>query len=473
MARKKKKEIIEQLEIESIGFEGISIARNEGMVHFVKGGVPGDILKTRRLRKRKSYFENTLLEVIEPSSDRINPVCEYFDDCGGCSWQNMPYSVQTIWKKQHVIDAFQRNFHFDSLEIREIIGSNKELNYRNKMEFSFGTSRWMRQNEIDSEIEIENKNFALGLHVPGRFDKVLDINKCYIHGENSDVILTIFKKYALKYNIPAYDLRNNNGILRNLIVRSVNNYSEYQVNLVTSAETAENIDLFFDEITSGLQKLDFIKGFLHTINNQKNPRTVDSVKLIFGEEFLFEQILGLKYKISPFSFFQTNTSSLDKFIGEIIKISELNENQIIWDLYCGTGSITLPASKQVKKVIGVELVESSISDANVNKELNNIENIQFYCSDLHAKDIPDLLESFEKPDKIIIDPPRAGMHKNLVDHLLKIESKEIIYVSCNPMTHARDCDLLKDKYEVVFVQPFDMFPQTYHIESIALLKLRN
>lgn len=471
MARKKKKEVIDILEIESIGFNGVSIARKDEKVHFVKGGVPGDVLKTRRLRSKKSYSENLLLEVEKASENRIDPPCNYFDDCGGCSWQNMPYNYQLDWKKRHVEDAFFRQFKFEDIEIKEVLNSPQEFNYRNKMDFSFASSRWLRKGEIEKEDNISRKNFALGLHIPGRFDKVLDIENCLIADDINSNILEIFRETAFEYDITAFNRRHNIGFLRNLIIRSGENGKTLLINLVSNKIEEERQENYLKVVAEKLSNLDKVTGFLHSINSTKSPVKIEEINLIFGKDYIFQEILDIKFKISPFSFFQTNSFALDTFIGNILEIADLKNSETIWDLYCGTGSISLPASKKCKKVIGVELVESSIEDAISNANLNGIKNTEFYAEDLHKKEIPELLSSFDKPDKVIIDPPRAGMHRNLIDHLLRVKPKNIIYVSCNPMTQARDCDLLRDDYNIDLLQPFDMFPHTYHIENIALMTL--
>jgi 23S rRNA (uracil1939-C5)-methyltransferase len=470
---RKRKEIIEELLVESIGFNGVSVARKDEMVHFVKGGVPGDLLETVRLRKRKKHIENHLLRIITPSKNRIDAPCKYFNECGGCSWQNMPYSYQLEWKKKHVEDAFFRQNKFEEFKILDTLASPKEFNYRNKMEFSFSNQRWLSKEEINSGDESITRDFALGLHAPGRFDKVLNLDKCLIADETSEEVLQIVRNLALELKITCLDRKINEGFLRNLIIRSGEYGNTLLVILITNKLDEENQIKFIEQLREKLATITKITGFIHCINSTPSPVKIEEQKLLFGEENIYQSILGINYRISPFSFFQTNSFQLDNFISKIIEIANLSKNDVIWDLYCGTGSITLPASHKVKKVIGVELVESSIIDAKENAKINKINNSEFYTSDLHDKNIPDLLNNFEKPDKVIIDPPRAGMHANLINHLIELKPKEIIYVSCNPMTQARDCDLLRDYYNIELSQPVDMFPHTYHIENIVLMKLKD
>ncbi|MDC1067789.1 23S rRNA (uracil(1939)-C(5))-methyltransferase RlmD [Candidatus Kapabacteria bacterium] len=473
MARKIKKEVINTLEIESIGFNGVSIARKDEKVHFVKGGVPGDKVSALQIRKKKSYTESLLLEILEPSENRIEPKCKYFGTCGGCSWQNMPYQYQLDWKKKHVEDAFFRQNHFDKFEVNPTMGSPKQFNYRNKMEFSFGNSRWLTKQEISSEDDNINRKFAFGMHIPGRFDKILDLEFCHISDPLNEFILNTSRDLALEYNISGYDRKHNTGFLRNFIIRSGSDGAELLAIIITNNIETEDQKIFIEKLSEALSTQDKISGFIHAINSTKSPVRIESSNQKFGRDHIFQEILDINFRISPFSFFQTNSFQLNNFIGKILEISSLKADEIVWDLYCGTGSISLPASKHCKKIIGFELVESSINDAKVNADLNSISNTEFHVADLHEAEIPKLLGTIDQPDKVIVDPPRAGMHKNLIEHLLNIKPKQIIYVSCNPMTQARDCELMKECYDIKYAQPVDMFPHTYHIENIVLMELKS
>lgn len=467
MSKKKKQNI--ELTIESIGFEGKAVARHNDKVHFIKKVVPGDVVEAYVKRKRKSYNEAGLVKVLEESKDRIEPRCDYFDDCGGCSWQNMPYSDQLSWKKQHVIDAFERIGKIET-EVYDVVPSPDDFHYRNKMDFTFSAKRWVTRKEIKTEDEIDNKEFALGLHSPGSFEKALDIKKCHIHPEVGNEILTIVRNFAIDNDISAFDKREKTGYLRELITRYSGSSDCIMIILTTNATDDEH-DKLVDELAELLsEKLDDKINFIHAINSGPSPVAIESQRLVLGRDYLLDKILGVDFKVSPFSFFQTNRIQLNNFVCKILEAAELNEDMTVWDLYCGTGSIALPAAKKVGKVYGVELVESSINDAKANALMNGIDNANFQVADLHAKDTPELLDKLPEPELIFIDPPRAGMHKNLVAHLLEINAPKLIYVSCNPSTQARDCELLKEGYKVVSVQPVDMFPQTYHIESIAVLE---
>ncbi len=474
MSRKKKEKPIVELEIESIAFEGQALARKENLVYFVKYAVPGDVVKVRALRKRKGYVKTQLLEVLKKSEIRIEPKCRYFGVCGGCSWQNLDYSVQLSWKKRHVKDAFERIGKVEYGILYDVLASPKVFNYRNKMEFSFGASRWLEDREISEGAEIKNKDFAFGLHIPGRYDKILDIEECHIQPESGNEILNVFRDKALSLGLSAYHQREHTGFLRNLVLRSSELHGQMMVILITQTPTSDKENEFINWYLNDVQKLfPFISSLIYAVNDTVSPVASGEIKTVKGDDYLSERILDVEFKISPFSFFQTNPLQLNQFIGKIIDTASLKSDITVWDLYCGTGSITLPASKRVKKIYGFEMVESSIMDAKANAKFNNISNAEFTAMDLHSKDVENLLAGFEKPDMIFIDPPRAGMHKNLVQLLRMLEVPEIVYVSCNPSTQARDCSLLADKYTIESLQPVDMFPHTYHIENIALLKLKN
>jgi len=467
-----KEELIE-LTVESIGFEGISIARKDGIVYFVKNGLPGDRVIARVKRKRRRYYEAEIKEIISPSNYRIAAQCIYFDYCGGCSWQHLSYDQQLFWKKQHIKDAFERLAKIEPEEIFDTLPSPKQFHYRNKMEFSFGTSRWLMPEEIDGEAEIEQKNFALGLHVSGRYDKIIDIEECLIQPEIGNLILEVIREKALTFGATACDTRKRTGFLRNLIIRKSEAYNELMVVLVTSEAGCDGdnqfIEWYYNDFSDLMPNINVIA---HALNTTISPVATGELSFIKGEEYIVERIFDIDFRISPFSFFQTNSSQLNRFIEKIIDFSEVSDEDFLWDLYCGTGSITLPLAMKSKGVVGIEMVESSIEDAQKNAVLNGIENVQFICQDLHSKRIGELLFSLPRPDTIIIDPPRAGMHNNLIKLLLEMAVKRVVYVSCNPSTQARDVELLSEKYRLIKIQPVDMFPHTYHIESIALLELK-
>ncbi len=474
MSRKKKDKPLLELKIETIAFEGLAIARKDNLVYFVKNAIPGDLVQVHALRKRKGYVKTQLLEILEPSSDRITPQCKYFGVCGGCSWQMLSYQNQLQWKKRHVEDAFTRIGKINFGIIYAPLPSPKIFNYRNKMEFSFGVSRWLEENEIESGNEISNKNFALGLHIPGRFDKILDINECHIQPTIGNDILNTVRAKVLSLGLSSYHQKEHTGFLRNLILRYSEAFNNLMLILITQTPQSENEKEFIDWFLTYLpKKFPLINSAIHAVNDSLSPVATGKINKVTGNDYLKENILDVTFKISPFSFFQTNSLQLNQFIGKIIDTAELKKNMTVWDLYCGTGSITLPAAGRVNKIYGFELVESSILDAKANAAYNQINNVEFHSEDLHAKDISEKLKQFTKPDLIFIDPPRAGMHKNLIKLLKTLRCPKIVYVSCNPATQARDCAELSEIYDVQSLQPVDMFPHTYHVENIAMLKLKN
>lgn len=458
-----------ELEIESIGFEGIAIARKDNMVYFVQGGIPGDKVIAGLQKKQKNYTKAYIKEIISPSNERIAPVCQYFGSCGGCSWQALTYQEQLKWKRQHVVDAFERLGKIFGVEYFPTLPSAKEFNYRNKMEFSFGNQRWLTPAEINSGKEL-TKDFALGLHVPGRYDKIIDIETCHIQTEIGNKILDEVRTNAIRLGSRPYETKNHTGFLKSLLIRNSLAHNEVMVILVTGKTKCQEDNDFIEWFKNEFTKLNYCNEVIWAVN--PNPNTVAMGDILFSSAkgYITEQILGIDYRISPFSFFQTNSSQLDRFISLIVEKAELSKDQIVWDLYCGTGSITLPASKSCKEIYGIELAESSIQDAKSNAKINNLNNVEFFCADLHSAKIPDLLFNLPNPDTIIIDPPRAGMNTNLIEHLLKIKAKRIVYVSCNPSTQARDIQLLSELYDAKSVYPVDMFPHTYHIESVAVLE---
>ena len=473
MLQKNKEYQVVELNIESIGLEGVAVARLDNLVYFLKKACPGDKVRAEVIRKRRNHAEARVIEVIEKSSHRTEARCEHFNSCGGCSWQNLEYTEQLFWKKQHVKDAFERIAKVEYQTVYDTLPSDNQFNYRNKMEFSFGASRWLEIEEIRNQTDIKDKDFALGLHISGRYDKILEINECHIQHKVGNSILSLVKQKALELGVSAYHHKEHHGFLKNLIIRYSESRNEFLIISLSSTPkndaAQEYIDWFSDSLP---QLIDVKSSTLITYNDTTSPVAQGEIVKVNGNDFLIENILGIDFKISPFSFFQTNSSQLNKFVSKIIAMADLSSDKIVWDLYCGAGTISLPASKHSKKVIGIELSQSSISNAKENSKLNNIENVDFYCEDLHKKDIPELLNNIDRPDIVIIDPPRAGMHPALVNLLLDLEIPKITYVSCNPATQARDCAILAEKYDITDLQPVDMFPQTYHVENIANLILK-
>ena len=465
-----KAEKILNLNIDSLAFEGYGVGRANDFVYFVKGALPGDLVEARQLKKRKSYAFAGVKKVIEPSPNRVEPVCSYFGECGGCSLQNLDYKEQIYWKTQFVKDALKKFAGIDPEIVPEALPCSQQTEYRNKMEFSFSAQRWLTKREVSQDNEIIDKNFALGLHTPENYLKVIDINQCYIQNNYANDILNFVRTEAKSEFIEAYNSQKNTGFLKNLIIRHSATNDNYLVIIITNEAKYDSDSQFATDLVNLItKKFQKVIGTIWAINRSRSPVARGEICLMKGEEYLYEKILEIKYRISPFSFFQTNSHQLNKFIGKILEIADLQANQIVWDLYCGAGSITLPAAKYVGNIYGFELVQDSVIDAKFNAKLNKIENTTFQQLDLHSKSIMNEFIKYPNPDVVILDPPRAGMHQNLVASLMQLEPKEIVYVSCNPATQARDLNIMKEKYRIVSCQPVDMFPQTYHIENIVKL----
>jgi 23S rRNA (uracil1939-C5)-methyltransferase len=459
-----------KIAINSLAYQGFGVGKHEGKVFFVKGAIPGDFCSLSVKKRKRAFIEAEIYELITPSPNRIEAVCSHFGTCGGCSLQMLDYSQQLLWKKQHVIDCLEHIGKIYNVQYIDTLMSPETYNYRNKMEFSFSSARWLTNEEIQNNELISNKEFALGLHIPGRYDKVLDINECHIQSKTGNKLLELFRTKALELHVTGYNDKEHKGFLRNLIIRNTLLNNETMIILLTAEAKEKNEYEYINWFRNNLKnEIAGINSLVYAVNDTVSPVAQGEIKFVEGSEFIYEEILGLKYRISPFSFFQTNSYQLDRFISKIIEFAGLKKEDIVWDLYCGTGSISLPVARIADKVTGMELIQSSIDDAKINADINNINNVEFIQADLHSKNIPQILVQIEKPDIIIIDPPRGGMHRYLIDHILKIEPDKIIYVSCNPATQARDCNYLSEKYEVIQAQPVDMFPHTFHVESIALL----
>lgn len=462
-----------ELRIESIGFEGKAIARHDGFVYFVDGGVPGDRVLAEVRKKKKSYAEARILEILEPSPARETPRCRYFGTCGGCKWQHLAYSEQCAWKKQNVQDAFERLGKVTYTTLHDTLPAETQFYYRNKMEFSFGDSRWL-MNDERTQSDIPNKNFALGLHVPGRFDKVLDVEECFLQSELSSRMVNAVRQAALERDVSVYQTRTHEGFLRNLVVRNSTATGEQMIILVTSPPHEKS-----DEKMVAWFRQDFIAMFpevstaIHAVTTSKAAVAGGETQTVHGTGVISETILGVQYRISPFSFFQTNTRQAEQLFRIALGYAGDIADKTVWDLYCGTGSITLAAARSAKFVVGIEIAESSILDARANALANGITNVEFVIEDMQKAVKKQILSRLPAPDVIIVDPPRAGLHQDVVTNLLEIEAPRIVYVSCNPATQARDCALLAEKYTIEEIQPVDMFPHTYHIESVVRLERKS
>lgn len=447
---------------------GKSVAKDEnGVVYFVDKAVPGDVVDILVLRKKKSFFQGVVKEYKKLSEDRVDPVCEYFGTCGGCKWQNLSYESQLKYKQNTVINAMTRIGKIDASIVQPIRGVEHIFNYRNKLEYSFSSKRWLTDEEIAKDGKIDQSP-ALGFHAPGAFDKVVDIQKCHLQEDLSNEIRNFMRTFTHAHEMEYYDARANTGLMRNVIVRNTT-LNQWMVIVSFGKKDDRNKEL----LAAMKEKFPQITSLYYVINQKKNDTILDQDILLYhGESYIVEQLGDVKYKIGPKSFFQTNTHQAKVLFDTVMEFAELKGEENVYDLYTGLGSIALYVSQQAKHVTGIEEVAPAIEDAKENARLNNIENTTFFAGDV--KDI--LTDAFSdkhgKPDLVITDPPRAGMHKDVVHTLLKLESPRIVYVSCNPATQARDLELLSEKYNTIKMQPVDMFPHTHHIENVALLELK-
>ena len=465
MGRNKRNIVLENIELTDAGSLGKSISKKEGdKIIFTKNGVPGDIVDIRVRKKRKSYLEGDIIKIHKYSSKRTDPKCSHFELCGGCSWQNMDYEEQLNYKDKEVNENLSRIGKIGTHKKLPIIKSDKRYYYRNKMEFSFSNSRWITEKEIREEVDILDKN-ALGFHKSGMWSKVIDIDKCYLQTNISNKIRNYTKRKALELNLEFFDLKNQNGDIRNLMIRTTTtNEIMVLIQFYKYSKKAENLlELIkneFDQITS----------IMYVINSKPNDTIYDLEILCFsGKNYITEKIGELLFEISAKSFFQTNSYQTNKLYKIVKSFANLKGNEIVYDLYSGIGTISLFLSKEAKKIIGIETVKDAVQAAKSNSRLNNISNCKFIHGDV--KDIiANPIRGIKKPDIIIVDPPRNGLEKSVIKSIIKLSPEKIIYVSCNSSTQARDIYELRDFYNLKITQAIDMFPQTYHVENVVLLE---
>lgn len=467
--------ILENLEVSVYAAGGKSISRLEGKVVFIEGAVPGDVVDVRLSKNKKDWAEGKAVAFKVLSPDRVVPFCKHFGVCGGCKWQMLPYEKQLQYKQQEVADQMKRIGKIELPEMLPIAGSNDTVYYRNKLEFTFSSKKYYTQEEIDALPMHDDGPRglpsipALGFHVPGSFDKVIDIETCFLQSSPTNEIRNAIREYALKQGISYYDIRNHVGLLRNLMVRLCTT-GDLMVNLVFGEEDVEIRTALLDFIKNQFPS---ISSLYYTINRKMNDSLQDQHPVLYsGNPFALEQLGKFKFKISPKSFFQTNTKQAERLYEITKDFASLKGHEIVYDLYCGTGSIGIFLSDLAKKVVGVEVVAEAVEDAHENAKLNGITNAEFFAGDVAAICNDDFFGQHGRPDVIITDPPRAGMHDKLVSQILMMEAPIVVYVSCNPATQARDLQLLSEKYMVTAIQPVDMFPHTHHIENVVQLKLK-
>ncbi len=469
--KRKKKYTVENLTIAAYAAEGKSIAHlDDGKVLFIENVIPGDVVDVFVHKQKKNWAEGRMMRLVQPSPDRLVPFCQHFGVCGGCKWQMLPYEKQLQFKQQQVLDQLTRIGHIDLPEMDPILGSPKQQFYRNKLEFTFSNQRYRTNEEIKAA---DGAAFlpepALGFHAPGLFDKVVPIESCYLQPDPSNASLKALRAIAEQNQFAYYDYKEQRGWLRNAIVR-VATTGEVLVNVVFQHEDKKNRELMLDYL---LAQVPNITTLHYTINPKVNDSIYDlDVITYHGKGFIEEKLEDFKFKISPKSFFQTNTQQAEALYQATRAFAGLTGNEVLYDLYCGTGSIGIFCSQGAKKVIGIEVVEDAIKDAKVNAALNNLNHCLFFAGDVAAICTDAFFKEHGKPDVIITDPPRAGMHEKLVQQLLKMKAPKVVYVSCNPATQARDLALLDEVYKITKMQAVDMFPHTHHIENIALLELK-
>ncbi|WP_395810527.1 23S rRNA (uracil(1939)-C(5))-methyltransferase RlmD [Daejeonella sp.] len=460
------KKFLNNIQVIDIAEEGKGVGKSDDLVIFIDKAVPGDVVDVELLRRKKKFYEGRIQNIVKPSDHRTEPFCEHFGVCGGCKWQHLKYDAQLLFKQKSVVDALQRLAKVDTSGIEPILGSKETSYYRNKLEYTFSDKRWLTDGDMRSDQEMEMN--ALGYHIPGRFDKILDIEHCYLQADPSNNIRNKVREYALANKISFYNLKNHEGSLRNLIIRT-SSTGELMVIVVFAYVEEEQIKGMMEFISNEFKNL---KSLLYIINQKKNDTIFDQDIHVFeGTDHIFENMNGLKFKIGPKSFYQTNSEQAFELYKITKDFAGFKGDELVYDLYTGAGTIANFIAGSVKSVVGIEYVPTAIEDAKINSEINAIENTSFFAGDM--KDIlnAEFIQTHGKPDVVITDPPRAGMHADVVKRLLEMEAEKIVYVSCNAATQARDIALMKDKYEVSRIRPVDMFPHTQHVENVVLLTL--
>jgi 23S rRNA (uracil1939-C5)-methyltransferase len=463
-----KPKFFEDVTIIDIAEEGKGVGKVDDFVLFVDKAIPGDIADVQVYRSKKSFGEAKITNLKQPSPYRVEPFCEHFGTCGGCKWQHMTYEAQLKFKQKSVADALSRIAKIEVDGIMDIVPSPADRYYRNKLEYTFSDKRWLYDGE-NKEDETLNMN-ALGFHIPGRFDKILDVKHCYLQAEPSNDLRNSIRDFVIEQGYTFYNLRNHEGALRNLIVRT-SSTGEVMVIVVFAYVSQEEVDKLMSFIDGRFPQ---ITSLLYIVNQKKNDTIFDQDVVAFkGPEYIHEEMNGIKFRIGPKSFYQTNSIQALRLYEITRDFAGFTGNELVYDLYTGAGTIANFIASHVREVVGVEYVPTAIEDAKVNSGINNITNTKFYAGDMKDVLVADFVALHGKPDVIITDPPRAGMHPDVVARLMEIEAPKIVYVSCNAATQARDLLVLKEKYDTVKIQPVDMFPHTQHVENVVLLILRD
>ncbi len=464
---KKEPKQIDNVAITAMASKGLGIGKVDGKVFFVAGAVPGDTVNVRITTDKKKYAEGGIATLITPSAHRTEPVCEHFGTCGGCKWQHIQYSEQLQYKTQIVEDALIRIGKLSIPEVKPILGSRSDYFYRNKLEFSFTDRRWLTQAEIDGGQEFDRR--GLGFHVPGSFMMVLDVKKCWLQGDPSNAIRLAIRDFAIANDFSFFNIKTQEGLLRTMMIRTTS-LGEIMVLVMFTSQDDEKIEALLGHLQEQFPQ---ITSLQYVINNKRNDTIYDLPTYVYsGKDHIVEQLGDYKFKVNPKSFFQTNSDQARVLYDVAKEFADLKPTDVVYDLYTGVGSIALYVSGLCKNVVGIEQVEAAIEDAKENAELNGVTNCAFYAGDVRMVLKPEFIATNGRPDVVITDPPRAGMHEDVVKTLLELAAPRIVYVSCNPATQARDLELLASKYDIKKIQPVDMFPQTTHIENVAVLELR-
>ena len=469
MGRKRKElPVVENVEITGVAAEGKSIARVDDMVVFIPYGAPGDVVNIKLDKKKRSYAEAHIVDLVKPSPDRVTPTCEHFGVCGGCKWQHIPYESQLRYKRDQVVDALTRIAKVEIPEVNPTLGSKETFCYRNKLEYTFSCKCWITFEDLRSGREIADRN-ALGFHIPGAFDKVLDIKKCWLQDDLSNRIRLFVRQYALAKGYEFYDIKAQQGLMRTLMAR-IASTGEVMLIVVFARPEQEKIDDLMGAIAAEFPE---ITSLLYVVNQKVNDTIADQEVITYcGRDYINEEMEGLQFRIGPKSFYQTNSLQAYELYKVARRMACLKPDDLVYDLYTGTGTIANFVARQVKKVVGIEYVPEAIADAKLNSEVNGIDNTIFFAGDMKDVLTDGFIEEHGRPDVMIIDPPRAGMHEDVVNVILNARPERIVYVSCNPATQARDLALMDSLYRVEEVQPVDMFPHTHHVENVVRMTRR-
>lgn len=469
MGRKRKElPVVENVEITGVAAEGKSIARVDDMVVFIPYGAPGDVVNIKLDKKKRSYAEAHIVDMVKPSPDRVTPACEHFGVCGGCKWQHIPYESQLRYKRDQVVDALTRIAKVEIPEVNPTLGSKETFCYRNKLEYTFSCKCWITFEDLRSGREIADRN-ALGFHIPGAFDKVLDIKKCWLQDDLSNRIRLFVRQYALAKGYEFYDIKAQQGLMRTLMVR-IASTGEVMLIVVFARPEQEKIDDLMGAIAAEFPE---ITSLLYVVNQKVNDTIADQEVFTYrGRDYINEEMEGLQFRIGPKSFYQTNSLQAYELYKVARRMACFKPDDLVYDLYTGTGTIANFVARQVKKVVGIEYVPEAIADAKLNSEVNGIDNTIFFAGDMKDVLTDGFIAEHGRPDVMIIDPPRAGMHEDVVNVILNARPERIVYVSCNPATQARDLALMDSLYRVEEVQPVDMFPHTHHVENVVRMTRR-